>query len=111
MPTNTSAWSKRRARWAARLPLPCYRCGQPINPWDQWDLDHRTPAALGGSDADTRPSHRTCNRQAGGQLANELHRLGAARARQLIDAATAVEVELESSPDAGGFPAAPSTAQ
>src|SRR5262245_8816326 len=78
---NSRAWANRRARWATRLPVPCYRCNPPVQPWDLWDLDHVVDRALGGTDDQTRPSHTSCNRSAGGTLARDLVRLGAAVAR------------------------------
>lgn len=86
---TTHAWTQRRARWQQRLPYPCFRCGQLIQPWDTWDLDHRTPRALGGSNADTAPSHTTCNRKAGGELAKQLATIGAQEARRFLSAGDA----------------------
>ena len=71
-------WKQRRKRWADRLPFPCSLCGQPVQPWDPWDLDHTTPTALGGTDDTARPAHRSCNRSAGAILRTEIHRAGAA---------------------------------
>lgn len=76
--TTTRAWQARRQRWAARLPLPCLRCGQQVQPWDAWDLDHATARALGGADEDTWPSHASCNRADGAKLGATLQRVGAA---------------------------------
>lgn len=44
----------------------CARCGQPIQPGEQWALDHNDDRTgyLG-------PSHKRCNNQAGGRAAHE----------------------------------------
>src|SRR3954466_3669485 len=65
---DTGTWAARRARWAERLPYPCARCGEVINPGDLWDLDHLKPLALGGTDDTARPAHVRCNRRHGSQL-------------------------------------------
>ncbi|MBC2934702.1 hypothetical protein [Nocardioides sp. zg-1228] len=64
-PTYGHAWNQRRRQWAQLLPVPCARCGQPVHPDDAWDLDHLTPAALGGGPDTARPAHQRCNRSAG----------------------------------------------
>src|SRR5262245_34906002 len=65
----TRKWRERRQRWQQRLPVPCARCGMPVQPWHTWDLDHWPIArSQGGSDEHTRPSHATCNQAAGRQL-------------------------------------------
>lgn len=61
--------TRARAYWAARLPLPCSRCGKPVipdttKPDHGWQVDHwPIPRELGGTD--TWPAHRTCNLLAG----------------------------------------------
>ncbi len=59
-----------RQALAARLPLPCSRCGQDIERGEPWDVDHLTPQAEGGGDevANLWPAHRACNRSHGGKL-------------------------------------------
>lgn len=54
MPTTTErglgwAHQRRRALFAQRLPLPCSRCGQPVESWHDWHLDHTTPRSKGGT--------------------------------------------------------------
>jgi endonuclease I len=41
----------------------CYLCGQPIEPGQEWNLDHMHPKSKGGkSDSgNLRPTHVTCN--------------------------------------------------
>jgi hypothetical protein len=73
---STRAWRSRRQRWSDRLPVSCSRCGQPVQPWDAWDLDHTTPRALGGGDDTARPAHATCNRSAGATTADAVDSAG-----------------------------------
>jgi hypothetical protein len=72
-------WQELRARWAVLLPQPCCRCGHPVQPDDQWELDHYgREVVLGGRhDDDARPAHKHCNRSAGARLGHELRELGA----------------------------------
>lgn len=97
MPKNltTRAWTARRKRWQARLPVACARCNQPVQPWDDWELDHTTPRALGGDDDDTRPSHKTCNRKAGGELSRELVRAGARELRAAFSSDAAIVADTD----------------
>ena len=57
-----------RARILATLPAPCIECGRPVIVGQRWEVGHRVPLALGGSVTDYGPSHRSCNRKAGGRL-------------------------------------------
>ena len=70
--------------WAARLPLPCTRCGALVHPGQEWHLDHTTPRSQGGHDADARPAHAHCNVTHGAEIGN-------ARKRELIAKGRAVE--------------------
>jgi hypothetical protein len=54
---------RERRRWAPKVragKVSCSRCGEPILPWQRWDLDH-------ADDGDPRsylgPAHARCNRQ------------------------------------------------
>jgi len=80
---SAQQWRALRQRWAARLPVPCPRCGKPINPYDSWDLDHvGIPHALATGDDDrVHPAHTTCNRRAGGELATAINEAGRAAMR------------------------------
>jgi hypothetical protein len=69
---SSRQWRKLRASFAARLPLPCARCGAMVSLSDTWDLGHAVDRALGGADDAVWPEHRRCNRSAGGHLAVEL---------------------------------------
>ena len=60
--------AKARARIAASLPAPCVECGRPVIADMKWDVGHRVPLSLGGNVLDYGPSHRGCNRKAGGRL-------------------------------------------
>ncbi len=63
---------KARARWASLLPLPCTRCGRPVEPGTPWDVDHMVPLSAGGSPGwdNQGPAHRSCNRAHGARLRN-----------------------------------------
>lgn len=73
----------RSARWArftrmarpiieAALPLPCVDCPGMVMPGQAWDVGHRRAHALDPTQPLTLegvgPSHRRCNRSAGGKL-------------------------------------------
>ena len=62
---STSAWRRLRALHQATLPLPCWRCGQTINPTDRWQLGHLIDRADGGTDAHLAPEHAHCGSSAG----------------------------------------------
>lgn len=49
----------------------CHLCQQPVA-WDDFEIDHVIPRALGGSDHESnlRVSHRFCNRSKGARLGN-----------------------------------------
>ena len=81
-----NAWREHRARWATALPVDCARCGDPIEPWHDWDLDHvALPRSLGGRDMHTaRPAHAACNRAHGARLGGELQKIGAAAMRSFL---------------------------
>ena len=74
-----------RAIIAAQLPRPCVDCGKPVAKTDQWEVGHIVPAALGGRTTlqNCGPSHRVCNRRAGGKLGRSMQ-LRSARARKDI---------------------------
>jgi 5-methylcytosine-specific restriction endonuclease McrA len=48
-------------------------------PWQDLDLDHVTPRALGGAGGPAMLSHRWCNRAAGARLGGRLRRMPPAR--------------------------------
>jgi hypothetical protein len=51
----------RVARLVATGTATCTRCGQTIDPWEPWDLDHHDDRRRGWLGA----AHRDCNRRAG----------------------------------------------
>jgi hypothetical protein len=61
---NHDRQRRRVARLVRRGGVTCARCGQPIDPSDDWHLDHTDDRAgyLG-------PSHARCNTSAGGRAA------------------------------------------
>lgn len=64
-----------RAYWRPLLPLPCYRCRQPVLPHQRWHVEHTIDRALGGREDDIATqwvSHGRCNESAGGRLAQQL---------------------------------------
>lgn len=58
-----------RAYWAARLPLPCYRCGKPVLAGQRWQVEHIIDRTLGGSHGVENQwvSHARENMSAGGK--------------------------------------------
>jgi len=64
----SSVAAKARGRILPLLPAPCVECGRPVYPSQKWDVGHRSPLSLGGSVLDYGPSHRACNRKAGGRM-------------------------------------------
>jgi hypothetical protein len=79
---SKSEWSGRkvttaRAKLAATLPAPCYRCGVTIPSASdckelgiKWDVEHTVSRVEGGSDdiSSLSVSHSSCNRSHGGKL-------------------------------------------
>lgn len=63
-----SVSKKRRAQFAAMLPLPCAFCGRVIGPNDPFDLDHIFGVASGDhSMSALQVAHPSCNRRDGGR--------------------------------------------
>jgi 5-methylcytosine-specific restriction endonuclease McrA len=62
-PINTPEWKRTRRLFARFLPAPCGRCGQVINPGDDWHLGHRVARSQGGTNdlSNLRPEHARCN--------------------------------------------------
>lgn len=70
-------WHRRRQAWqpiVATGQLHCWRCNQPIHPGQPWDLGHLIDVIAGGTDTNTQPEHRTCNRAAGADITNARRR-------------------------------------
>lgn len=56
------AHQRERVAWERAMRfggVDCTRCGEPINPGQPWDLDHRPDGQW--------PAHAACNRAAGGR--------------------------------------------
>jgi hypothetical protein len=65
--------ARHRKRIAAARVVTCIQCGGPIDTQlDPWDVGHVVDLAAGGSAADVGPSHRRCNRSAGGRLGAQI---------------------------------------
>lgn len=63
-----SDWRRARAYVAATLPAPCSVCGDQVQPWEPWQLDHVVPLARGGHPLaldNIAPSHKRCNASKG----------------------------------------------
>lgn len=63
--------SDARAYWAPLLPLPCWRCRQPVLPEHRWQVEHIHERAAGGAEegvGNQWVSHGRCNESAGGKL-------------------------------------------
>lgn len=57
-PRTMNHLRKLRAHFATQLPVPCWRCGNPITDETPWDLGHRVDMAHGGHEFDVWPEHR-----------------------------------------------------
>ncbi len=61
-----------RAWWAGQLPLPCSRCGQPVQASHDWHVGHRIAKSVAPElqwDRDnTWPEHAACNLSAGSRI-------------------------------------------
>lgn len=57
-----------RERLKPTLPRPCYHCGKPVLPHQEWDVAHAHDLARGGGVDVAYPAHSHCNRSAGGVL-------------------------------------------
>jgi hypothetical protein len=70
-----------RDQWATRLPQPCPRCNQDVQPWQRWDLGHVLPKHrypwLMWEPGNLRPEHARCNRRDGAHTTNNRHRRAA----------------------------------
>ena len=65
--------ANRKRQRAALIPgTPCWRCGQPMWPHQQLDLDHLTARCFGGAGGPAVLAHMHCNRSAGAALATPL---------------------------------------
>ena len=59
---------RRNRRACARLlPCPCSRCGEMVEVWHDWHVDHLVAVAHGGAAGTVAPAHAACNLKAGGQ--------------------------------------------
>ena len=84
MSKNWTGWQSTKARryWQPRLPLPCCRCGRPVMPDSQWQVDHwPIPREFGGTE--TWPAHSLCNMSAGGKRGAEITNARKLEAKQL----------------------------
>jgi len=74
---STPAWRNTRRYFAAALAttgqVPCPFCGEPVIFGEKFDLDHRIPLALGGTDRldNLRVAHPHCNRAAAANITRE----------------------------------------
>ena len=101
----SAPWGGRRAQaaraWiASTLPRPCSKCGQPVHPWHEWDLDHlrdrhRHPE-LTWQPSNWAAAHSACNRSAGAAAGNR------ARTRPPITAAAPHLITQVSGPPCSG---------
>jgi 5-methylcytosine-specific restriction endonuclease McrA len=59
-----------REMLAARLPLPCIECGQPVTAEQAWHVAHIVPASQGGQTNvnNCGAAHARCNLRSGGKL-------------------------------------------
>ena len=73
-----------RGAVAANLPAPCTVCGDMVQPWDRWHLDHRVPISKGGAvldPANLGPAHARCNLRKGGHQPRPPRPAGSAPSR------------------------------
>jgi 5-methylcytosine-specific restriction endonuclease McrA len=76
---HRAGWSGRavttaRQRWERLLPLPCSRCGRPVEADQPWQVDHLQALAVGGG-LDGRnqwPAHSGCNARHGTRVRAQL---------------------------------------
>lgn len=63
-----------RAHIAITLPRPCTKCGKPVWPWQEWDLDHvldrKHHPELTWDPRWWAAAHSHCNRSAGAAMGN-----------------------------------------
>ena len=67
---HTTLAPKVREQIAARLPLPCIECGQPVMKGESFHVAHIVPASQGGKTTinNCGPAHARCNLRSGGKL-------------------------------------------
>lgn len=67
---HTTLAPKVREKLAARLPLPCVECGNPVLKGQSFHVAHIVPASQGGKTtlANCGPAHPRCNTRSGGKL-------------------------------------------
>lgn len=77
------SWSGRRvtrerARLAELLPMPCSRCGRPVDVGMAWHVDHLLERILGGGHdrGNLGVAHARCNTSAGSALGKARRRAG-----------------------------------
>jgi hypothetical protein len=70
---------------------PCPRCGRPMLPGQQLDLDHLIARVIGHGQGPRAMAHAYCNRQAGGRLGNARRNRNK---RRLMPGLTAIGVEV-----------------
>lgn len=58
---------------------PCWRCAQPMWPYQELDLDHVTDRYFGGAGGLAVLAHASCNRSAGGKLGSQIAGAGLPR--------------------------------
>jgi hypothetical protein len=97
-PGDQRAWRARVAK-AGVWGLLCPRCGQPILPGQEWDLDHVDQLWADGGGGRRLPAHSYCNRAHGARVGNhrrgEQRRLDKLMATQEITVWAAASVQID----------------
>lgn len=113
----TTQWSGRRVQHArsivaAWLPMPCGRCGEPVEPGSEWVVGHKVDRAIDPTltwvVSNWRPEHRACSDRTGqAAVIDKARTEGVSAVLELLDSTDLAESVRAALADAEGalFPA------